>query len=133
MTGSAEVLLLLFVASSIHLSTSAALTPNDTEDILGEHVNEMSYSDIKDVLGNNSKSDTDGFDVVEEWLINEELAEEVQTTLNTTHMTIFVAIYASGPVLFIITALLYCLALDCEKRQKKRKRSFGGEKNGLML
>ena len=93
MAGSAKVLLLLFVASSIHLSTSAVLISNDTEDILGENVNEMSYSDIKDVLGNNNKSDTDGFDVVDEWLINEALAEETQTSLHTTHMMIFGAFY----------------------------------------
>ena len=124
------MLLLLFVANSIHLSTSAVLISNDTEDILGENVNEMSYSDIKDVLGNNNKSDTDGFDVVDEWLINEALAEETQTSLHTTHMMIFGAFYASGPILFIITALLYCLALACEKRQKKRKPFFGGENNG---
>ena len=29
------------------------------DDIFGEKVNEMSYSDIKDVLGNKNKSDTD--------------------------------------------------------------------------
>ena len=121
MTGSAKLLLLLFVASSFNPSAS---TSNETEDILGEEVNEMSYSDIMDVLRNkNNQSDTDGFDVVEESVINEELAEETQTTLNITYAIIFFAIFASGPILFIITALLYCLALACEKRQKKRKRN----------
>ena len=77
MTSPAKLLLWLFVASSLYHLTSTASTTNDTEDILGENVNEMSYSDIKDVLENN-KSDTDTdqsrhFEVLSESKIDEEL------------------------------------------------------------
>ena len=126
MTSPAKLLLWLFVASSLYHLTSTASTTNDTEDILGENVNEMSYSDIKDVLENN-KSDTDtdqsrNFEVLSESKIDEELKEEEREPDDLTEFYVFCAIFAAGPILFIITALLYCLALACEKRQEKSEK-----------
>ena len=130
MAGSAKLLLLLFVANSLYRPTSADSTTNDTEDILGEKVNEMSYSDIKDALGNQNNSDTNNdFDVVVEYIIDEALSEEPKKSTEHTKLIVYIVVFASGPILFVLTAILYCLVLACEKHQKKQKRksSYGGE------
>ena len=125
----AKLVLLLFVTSSFYPSTSAAPTQvgttkdTDTEDILGEQVDEMSYSDISEMLGNSNKSDH--FVVVNEKKIDQELSETEKST-DLTGVIVIVVILAIGPVLFIITAILYCLVLAYEKFQKKR--SNGGER-----
>ena len=126
----AKLLLLLFVTSSVYRSASAASTKvgatndTDTVDILGEQVNEMSYSDIEEMLGNSNKSDH--FVVVNEENIDEELSETKRSDL--TGVVVIIVILAIGPILFIITAILYCLVLAYEKCQKKR--SNGGEGEG---
>ena len=126
MAGSAKLLLLLFVANILYRPTSAV--SNDTEDILGEKVNEMSYSDIKDALGNQNNSDTNNdFDVVAEYIIDEALSEEPKKSIEHTKLIFIGVVFASGPILFVLLFILYCLVLACEKHQKKRKRSYGGE------
>ena len=64
----AKLLLLLLLSSSLYCPAFTASTQvgsseaTDTEDILGEQVNEMSYSDIEEMLGN-SKLIQDGIEV----------------------------------------------------------------------
>ena len=131
MKSSANLLLLLLVTTGLYRSTSGATkdTDTDTEDILGEQVNEMSYSDIKELLGNSSKSDKndqDHFVVVNEKEIDEELSETEKST-NHTGLIVLIVILASGPILFLITAILYCVVLAYEKYHKKRPYAAGGE------
>ena len=133
MRSSANLLLLLLVTTGLYRSTSGASTSlgttkdnaTDTEDILGEHVNEMSYSDIEEMLGNSNKSDKNGqFVVVNEESIDEELSE-VGHSQNLTGLIVIIVILASGPILFLMTALFYCVVLAYEKYQKKHRN--GGE------
>ena len=135
MKSSANLLLLLFVTTSLYSSTSGASGPlgitkandTETEDILGEQVNEMSYSDIEELLGNSSKSDkNDHFVVVNEESIDEELSEAEKPT-NHTGLIVIIVVLASGPILFLLTAILYCVVLGYEKYNKKRPYGAGGE------
>ena len=135
MKSSANLLLLLFVTTSLYSSTSGASGPlgttkandTETEDILGEQVNEMSYSDIEELLGNSSKSDkNDHFVVVNEESIDEELSEAEKPT-NHTGLIVIIVVLASGPILFLLTAILYCVVLAYEKYNKKRPNGAGGE------
>ena len=122
----ARLLMLAFVTSSLldysaSAASSAARTTNDTEteDLLGEKVNEMSYADIEETLGNSNKSDkSSGFDVVNEESIDSELKEKDKSP-DITGLIVIILIFASGPILFIIIAVLYCVVLAYEKCQKK--------------
>ena len=122
----AKLLLLLFVTSSVYLPASAASTKvgatNDT-DILGEQVNEMSYPDIEEMLGNSNKSDH--FVVVNEENIDKELSES-KTAINHTGLMVIGIILASAPLLLIVTAILFCLVLAYEKYQKKHSHGVRG-------
>ena len=135
MKSSANLLLLLFVTTSLYSSTSGASGPlgttkandTETEDILGEQVNEMTYSDIEEMLGNSSKSDkNDHFLVVNEDKIDEELSEAEKPS-NHTGLIVIIVVLASGPILFLLTAILYCVVLGYEKYHKKRPYGAGGE------
>ena len=133
MKSSANLLLLLLLTTDLYplRATKVNDTDTDTVDILGEIVNEMSYSDIKEMLGNSSTSDKNGqdhFDVVNEQDIDEELSETEKST-NHTGLIVIIVVLASGPVLFVVTAILYCVVLAYEKYNKKRPHGApaGGE------
>ena len=77
----------------------------------------MSYADISEMLGTPNKSDH--FVVVNEEKIDKELSETKKST-ELTGVIVIIVILAIGPILFVITAILYCLVLAYEKFQKKR-------------
>ena len=124
MRSSARLLWLALVTSSLlAYPASGASPPNDTEteDLLGEKVNEMSYSDIEEMLGNSNKSDKrSGFDVVNEEDIDRELKEKDKP--DYIGLIVIVIIFCSGPILFIFTAVLYCVVVAYEKCQKNPSR-----------
>ena len=128
----AKLLLLLLLTSSLYCPTFAASTQvgsteaTDTEDILGEQVNEMSYSDIEEMLGNSNNSHADNhFVVVNEENIDKELSES-KTAINHTGLMVIGIILASAPLLLIVTAILFCLVLAYEKYQKKHSHGVRG-------
>ena len=125
----ARLLLLALVTSSLLDYPAYGASPppgttkdTETEDLLGEKVNEMSYSDIEETLGNSNKSDKrSGFDLVNEENIDRELKETTPKT-DWTGMIVIIIIFCSGPILFIFTAVLYCVVVAYEKCQKKPSR-----------
>ena len=122
----ARLLLLALVTSSLLDYPAYGASPptettkdTETEDLLGEKVNEMSYSDIEETLGNSNKSDkSSGFDVVNEESIDSELKEKDKSP-DITGLIVLVVFFAIGPILFIIIAILYCVVLAYEKCCKK--------------
>ena len=122
------ILRLLLVASVISRLDAAAgvEVDKDLEDILGEEVGEMSYSDVKDLIGsrgNNSSSHREGnFDVVNERTIDNELSDSDSSSSLASWQIFLIVLGSLGPFSLVLVGLCYCTVLCCEKVQGERER-----------
>ena len=118
MITSVKLLLVLIVVSS-HAAYSGDEDDRDLEDILGESVGEMSYADVKDLVGsreNISSNDTEGnFDVVDERSIDTELSDSDSPSSLASWQVFVIVLGSFGPLALVLVGLCYCIVLCCEK------------------
>lgn len=118
MITSVKLLLVLIVVSS-HAAYSGDEDDRDLEDILGESVGEMSYADVKDLVGsreNISSNDTEGnFDVVDERSIDTELSDSDSPSSLASWQVFLIVLGSFGPLALVLVGLCYCIVLCCEK------------------
>ena len=118
MISSVKLLLVLMVVSS-HAADTGDEDDKDLEDILGETVGEMSYADVKDLVGsrlNISSNDTEGnFDVVNERSIDTELSDSDPPSSLASWQIFLIVLGSFGPLALVLVGLCYCIVLCCEK------------------
>ena len=118
MISSVKLLLVLMVVSS-HPADTGDEDDKDLEDILGETVGEMSYADVKDLVGsreNISSNDTEGnFDVVNERSIDTELSDSDPPSSLASWQIFLIVLGSFGPLALVLVGFCYCIVLCCEK------------------
>ena len=132
MTIFSKLILVSLMISSVYPYTLEATIETDDDhldDILGEEVNEMDYSNIGDFLGsNNNGSSNDvsnngnkvNFDFVNENSIDEQLSRsDYSYTLSS--LDIFLIVLGSlAPFGLGVVCICYCCVLCCENIHKRR-------------
>ena len=118
MISSVKLLLVLMVVSC-HAADTGDEDDKDLEDILGETVGEMSYADVKDLVGsrlNISSNDTEGnFDVVNERSIDTELSDSDPPSSLASWQIFLIVLGSFGPLALVLVGFCYCIVLCCEK------------------